>query len=231
MVVNAGFEGAPDFPAEKEQEEQERRVMAEDAGEGLPGDLAAWGVLPEEGLRYLGPGTGLSQYKKLAEFFTENYRAARQEAAALAAQKDWEGLGFRVHSLKSKAAAMGALDLHVTAARLEKYCAAGDGSYIETAMPLLLLEWERACRGLEGFIQRMDETKPAHREAPGISGSAGMETLLRYIRGNRFSEAEETLDRLLASVSGETERRKLRAVQEKVKALDFEQAEKLLLGE
>ncbi|MDR1316532.1 MAG: response regulator [Spirochaetales bacterium] len=244
LVVTAGFEEAPDsapdwkadFPA---KEKQERRAMMEDVREGLPGNLAAWGVLPEEGLRYLSPETGLSQYKKLAGFFTENYQAARQETAGFVARKNWEGLSFSVHSLKSTAGAVGALDLQATAARMEKYCMAKDGDYIETAMPLLLLEWERACRGLEGFIRGMNETGGAGkavprreaREASTVSGGDGMETLLRYIRGNRFSEAEETLNRLLASVSSGAERRKLMAVQEKIKALDFEQAERLLVGE
>jgi HPt (histidine-containing phosphotransfer) domain-containing protein len=109
----------------------------------------------------------------------------------MAEQKNWEGLRFSVHSLKSKARAMGAADLYATAACMEKYCMAGDGRYIETAMPLFLLEWERASRGLEDFIVRMNELtgeaepRPEQREAPDIPGDADLETLLRYIRGNR----------------------------------------------
>jgi hypothetical protein len=129
---------------------------------------------------------------------------------------------------------MGAADLYATAVSMEKYCTAGDGAYIETAMPLFLLEWERASRGLEDFIARMDELtgKAGERaEAPGISRDADTETLLRYIRGNRWSEATETLNRLLVTASDDAEKRKLKAVEEKISNLEFEEAEKLLLGE
>jgi HPt (histidine-containing phosphotransfer) domain-containing protein len=188
-------------------------------------------------LRYLEPATGLSQYKRLAEFFTEHYETARREVLVMAEQKNWKDLRFSVHSLKSKAKAMGAVDLYATAVCMEKYCMAGDGTYIETAMPLFLLEWERAFRGLENFIARMNEPsgeaepRPEQREAPGVSGDADRETLLRYIRGNRWGEATETLNRLLAAAADEAERRRLKAVEEKISNLEFEQAEELLLGD
>jgi CheY-like chemotaxis protein len=207
--------------------------------DGLAKDLSAWGITLDEGLRYLDPGAGLSQYKKLAEFFTDNYETARRDALAMTDQKNWKNLSFSVHSLKSKARAMGAMDLYVTVAAMEKYCRAGDGAYIDTAMPLFLLEWERACRGLEEFTARMDEltgkakTEPCGERAPGVSSDEDRETLLRYIRGHRLSEATETLNRLLATTatndtSGESEKQKLKAVEEKINGLDFEGAERLL---
>jgi HPt (histidine-containing phosphotransfer) domain-containing protein len=154
-------------------------------------------------------------------------------------QKDWKNLRFSIHSLKSKARAMGAADLYDTAACMEKYCMAGDGTYIETAMPLFLLEWERASRGLEDFITRMNELSGEagvefhgeQAEDPGISRDEDRETLLRYIRGHRWSEATETLNRLLVTVADEAEKRKLTAIQERIGGLDFEGAEKLLVGD
>jgi CheY-like chemotaxis protein/HPt (histidine-containing phosphotransfer) domain-containing protein len=233
LVTYRTFEEA-DVPPEGKAD---RYAMTKKTRDKLAKDLSAWGVYPDEGLRYLAPVAGLSQYKRLAEFFTENYEAARKEAVGMADQKDWENLRFSVHSLKSKARAMGAADLYATTARMEKYCIAGDRTYIETAMPLFLLEWERACRGLEGFIARMnelpgeaEEPEPRRDAAPGISRDEDRETLLRHIRGHRWSEARETLNRLLAAAD-ETEKQKLAFVQEKINGLDFEQAEKLLLGE
>jgi HPt (histidine-containing phosphotransfer) domain-containing protein len=212
--------------------------MAEKTKDSLTRDLSGWGVLPDEGLRYLEPLTGLSQYKRLAEFFIENYGTARNEVVIMAEQKDWENLRFSVHSLKSKAKAMGAADLYATAACMEKYCIANDGAYIETAMPLFLLEWERASRGLENFIARMNELtgaaeqpEPHHAGAPGLSRNEDRETLLSFIRGHRWSEARETLNRLLLAAADEAEKQKLRLIQEKIGGLDFDQAEKLLLGE
>jgi hypothetical protein len=92
-------------------------------------------------------------------------------------------------------------------------------------------------RGLEDFIARMDglsgetEPRPEQRKVPGISGEADRETLLRYIRSNRWSEATETLNRLLAATTDETKKRKLKVVEEKISNLEFEQAEKLFLDE
>jgi HPt (histidine-containing phosphotransfer) domain-containing protein len=233
-IAAPGFvlKNPPGFPPEGKGMRYE---AAEKIRDSLARDLSAWGVFPDEGLRYLEPATGLWQYKRLAEFFTEQYETARKEVLVLAEQKNWKGLRFSVHSLKSKTKAMGAADLYATAVSMEKYCMAGDETYIKTAMPLFLLEWERASRGLDDFIARMNalsgeaEPRREHTEAPGISG--GLETLLRYIRGNRWSKATETLNRLLAAASDEAEKRKLTAVQEKISDLEFEQAEKLLLGE
>jgi signal transduction histidine kinase/CheY-like chemotaxis protein/HPt (histidine-containing phosphotransfer) domain-containing protein len=220
--------------AEADTAPQDPSDFPETIQDSLAKDLPAHGVLPEEGLRYLEPANGLLQYKRLAEFFTENYGTARKEVLSMAAQENWKDLSFSVHSLKSKARAMGATDLYATAACMEKYCMAGDGTYIETAMPLFLLEWERASRGLEEFIARMNELTGAAGEPteyPGVAGDADRETLLRYIRGNRWGEATETLNRLLAAATDEAEKRKLKGAQEKIRDLDFKQAEKLLLGE
>jgi CheY-like chemotaxis protein len=238
LVALRGFE-EPDFPAAGKDGRHDRaeEMKAGMARDSMAKGLSAWGVLLDEGLRYLEPETGLSQYKRLAEFFTENHGAARREAIVMADQKNWKDLNFFVHSLKSKAKAMGAADLYATVAGMEKHCGAGDGAYIEAAMPLFLLEWERACRGLEEFIARMDELagkaegEPRGEHAPGVSGDGDMETLLLYIRGHRWSEAKETLARILAAASGGAEKEKLKAVQEKIGALDFEGAERLLAGE
>jgi HPt (histidine-containing phosphotransfer) domain-containing protein len=207
--------------------------MAEKTKDSVTRDLSGWGVLPDEGLRYLEGESGLWQYKRLAEFFIENYGTARNEAVIMAEQRDWENLRFSVHSLKSKAKAMGAADLYATAACMEKYCIANDGTYIETAMPLFLLEWERASRGLEDFITRMNELagEAEQPELPGASGDRDRETLLSFIRGHRWSEARETLNRLVLTAVDETEKQKLLVIQEKISGLDFEQAEKLFLGE
>jgi signal transduction histidine kinase/HPt (histidine-containing phosphotransfer) domain-containing protein len=234
LVSGRGLEETADFPPEGTEE----GVVPETVKDSLAKDLAAWGVLLEEGQRYLEPETGLARYKRLAEFFTENHEAARREVRAMADQKNWKDLNFSVHSLKSKARAMGAADLYTTAVRMEKYCMAEDGAYIEAAMPLFLLEWERASRGLEEFIARMNELtgtaeEPRREQARGMSRDEDMETLIRSIRNHRWNEAKETLNRLLAAActggaSGETEKRRLEAVQEKINALDFEGAERLL---
>jgi hypothetical protein len=76
-----------------------------------------------------------------------------------------------------------------------------------------------------------EQPDPHHAGAPGLSRNEDRETLLSFIRGHRWSEASETLNRLLPAAEDETEKQKLRLIQEKIYALDFDQAEQLLLGE
>jgi hypothetical protein len=53
----------PDFPPEGNADRYNRVEKMKDS---LAKNLSAWGVLLNEGLRYLEPETGFSQYKKLA---------------------------------------------------------------------------------------------------------------------------------------------------------------------
>jgi signal transduction histidine kinase/HPt (histidine-containing phosphotransfer) domain-containing protein/ActR/RegA family two-component response regulator len=203
--------------------------------EDLAANLAARGVHLDEGLRRLEPEGNLVQYKHLAEFFTEKYETARREAQAMTEQKDWEGLGFSLHSLKSTALTVGAEDLGALAARMETHCRTRDGTYIETALPLFLLEWERVRGALEAFISRMNEVHPETTtpgEAPqaaGISGDKNREALLQHIQAHRLTGAQEILKSLAAS--GGPAPQRLQDIGEKLKALDFDGAEKLLRNE
>jgi CheY-like chemotaxis protein len=127
--------------------------------------MAEHGVLLEQGLYYFSGDTG--QYRKTAAMFLKNYPERKRELRELLEKRDWTGLRFRAHSLKSNAKAAGARNLSETAARLEAYCS--DGIYanginpngilsgskdvlIEGAAGLLFAEWEEMKQGLELFV-------------------------------------------------------------------------------
>jgi HPt (histidine-containing phosphotransfer) domain-containing protein len=124
---------------------------------GLVKAMAEHGVLLEQGLRCFSDDTG--QYRKTAAMFLKNYPERKRE---LLEKRDWTGLRFRVHSLKSNAKAAGARNLSETAARLEAYCSTGmnadsmdaDGTdaLVEGAAALLFAEWEEMKQGLELFV-------------------------------------------------------------------------------
>ena len=116
--------------------------------------MADHGVLLEQGLHYFSADTG--QYRKTAAMFLKNYPERKRELRELLENRDWTGLRFRVHSLKSNAQAAGARNLSETAARLEAYCLEGRDALIEKAAALLFAEWEEMRRGLEIFVHESE---------------------------------------------------------------------------
>ncbi|MDR1104818.1 MAG: response regulator, partial [Treponema sp.] len=120
----------------------------------LAGAMAKHGVALEQGLRYFSGDAG--QYRKTAAVFLKNYPERKSEFRRLLEERDWTGLRFRAHSLKSNAKTAGARNLSETAARLEAYCSnsedtGGGDALIEGAAALLFAEWEEMKRGLEIF--------------------------------------------------------------------------------
>ncbi|MDR2176792.1 MAG: response regulator [Treponema sp.] len=146
-----------------------RRVKSEEGGGRVEGEgwreggkawmppLAEYGVMPEQGLRYL--SGDMAQYKRMAEIFIKNCRANREAARDMAERSDWEALKFSFHSLKSQALSMGAQNLSADAARLEQYCREEKERYIQAALPLVFLEWEEIQKGLEQFVGRDGESE------------------------------------------------------------------------
>jgi signal transduction histidine kinase/CheY-like chemotaxis protein len=111
--------------------------------------MAERGVLLEQGLRYCSDDP--KQYRKTAAVFLKNYSERKREFQQLLEKRDWTGLRFHAHSLKSNAKAAGARNLSGTAARLEAYCSGGRGALVEGAAALLFAEWEEMRQALELF--------------------------------------------------------------------------------
>lgn len=84
--------------------------------EALSQELLFYGIELEDGLRYLGGDP--VQFVKLSAFFSENYEATKAEILQKATAGDYTNLKFSVHSLKSKAKAVGANYLSATALQL-----------------------------------------------------------------------------------------------------------------
>jgi CheY-like chemotaxis protein len=112
--------------------------------------MAGHGVLLEQGLHYFSADT--RQYRKTAAMFLKNYPERKRELQEFLEKRDWTGLRFRVHSLKSNTKAAGARNLSETAARLEAYCSEGRDVLVEGAAGLLFAEWEEMKQGLEFFV-------------------------------------------------------------------------------
>lgn len=116
--------------------------------ENLRKKLSVYNISVDEGLRYV--SGNLAQYRALTAIFTEYFEESLGEINTLFAARDFDNLVYSVHSLKSKARTVGAVELSEIAARMEKYLRRGDGAYAEAALPLLRFEWGRV---VVGFLE------------------------------------------------------------------------------
>jgi HPt (histidine-containing phosphotransfer) domain-containing protein len=185
--------------------------------------MADRGVLLEQGLKYFSRDDGL--YREAALMFVEKYPERKREMGEPLANKDWTALKLRSHSLKSNAKNIGAEDLSGTAAKLEKYCAAGKEGLINKTLELLFAVWEEAVRGLEIFIRETDggsgKPESGNRDKAELAAD-----LLEYLRGMRLAAAKEAIAGLLNVANGE-ERLIFGAIQERIGKLEYREAEKL----
>ncbi len=192
----------------------------------LARDAAVYCIILAEGLSYL--SGDMLQYRNLAVFFVENYDKSRQEAAKAEAQKDWQSLKFTVHSLKSKARAVGAVNLSDTAAKVEKQCMEENDTYIEITMPILYYEWSRAQEVLKQLVAALDELTAGQIETENTSIS--MDELLILLKHNRQPDALAALEHMIASSNRTDTIERLREIRQKVDEIEFREAERLLIG-
>ncbi len=196
---------------------------------GLESGLAAHHICLLEGLRYCGGDLWL--YQKRAEFFTEAYVQSKGEVLRLAAGAEGEGLVFPIHSLKSSARGLGATELCEIAERMEKHAA--DADYVQSALPLLLLEWERANEGLLQLLGKLAEALPAKAAADveqdgRLTRADYVERATNAISACDWKQSQAALALLLEAEGSLEGTLRLQAVAQAVEGLQFERAETLL---
>lgn len=192
----------------------------------LARDAAVYGITLAEGLSYL--SGDMLQYKSLAVFFLENYDKSRRESVKAESGQDWQSLKFTVHSLKSKARAVGAVNLSDTAAKVEKQCMEENNAYIEVTMPILYYEWSRAQEGLKQLVAGIDEMTAGQVETENTGIS--MDELLVLLKHNRQPDAIAALEHMIALSHRTETKERLREVRQKVDEIEFREAERLLIG-
>ncbi|MDR1510813.1 MAG: response regulator [Synergistaceae bacterium] len=133
--------------------------------EGKPEKEAGWesdvlsehGISLSEGIKYASGDRDL--FREQASIFTDAFASERRAIELKRDNEDWVGMTRLVHGLKSWAGYVGALAVRDTALKIERACRAGDVEYARIALPLLFLEWERACQGFGDFFRRQDKEK------------------------------------------------------------------------
>ncbi len=120
-------------------------IMNAEIIENLRKRLLNYDISIDEGLKYV--SGDLAQYKALTDIFTEYFDESRTEIETLFMAKDFDNLTYSIHSLKSKALAVGAVELSEIAVKMEKHLRRDDGAYAEAALSLLMFEWRRVVAG------------------------------------------------------------------------------------
>ena len=197
-------------------QESDKAVLSE--------EFSKYGITLESGLQFL--GGDIEQYGKLASFFLENYQYEKSEIFNLSKSEDYDALKFRVHSLKSKALAVGAEYLSATAAKLEGMCDYEDTMYIQAVLQILYFEWERVCDGLDILICKLGY--PMSAATPQELSKESYYELRELLKYNRQPDALSLLETMICSVAVPEDSYRLREIMQLVDSFKFREAEKLL---
>jgi signal transduction histidine kinase/CheY-like chemotaxis protein/HPt (histidine-containing phosphotransfer) domain-containing protein len=207
--------------------------------------LKKWDIELSEGLRLL--SGSISQYRKLAELFVEYYMPNKEQLARSFerlqnTQKEIKNMTGLIHTLKSNARAVGAIELYELSFVMEKKGKIQDVNYINKAIPLLFFEWERAVQGIcffikytEPFVLKNSE-KNSQKQVEGDCLDESSEKtykeakkeLLCAIGRYQGKYAEEQIETLLSLEKDADPKKQLEKIQKSVRNLEFDEAEQLM---
>lgn len=207
--------------------------------------LKKWDIELSEGLRLL--SGSISQYRKLAELFVEYYMPNKEQLARSFerlqnTQKEIKNMTGLIHTLKSNARAVGAIELYELSFVMEKKGKIQDVNYINKAIPLLFFEWERAVQGIcffikytEPFVLKNSE-KNSQKQVEGDCLDESSEKtykeakkeLLCAIGRYQGKYAEEQIETLLSLEKDADKKKQLEKIQKSVRNLEFDEAEQLM---
>ena len=207
--------------------------------------MKQWDIELSEGLRLL--SGSISQYRRLAELFVEYYvpnkeQLIRSFERLQQTQNEIKNMTGLLHTLKSNARAIGAIELYELSFTMEKKGKIQDINYINKAIPLLFFEWERVVRGICHFIKYTEpfllknSAKDSLKQVEGDCFNECFEKkykeakkkLLCAIGRYQGKYAEEQIEILLSLEKDADQRKQLEKIQKSVRNLEFDEAEQLM---
>ena len=207
--------------------------------------MRQWDIELSEGLRLL--SGSISQYRKLAELFVEYYMPNKEQLTRSFeglqnTQKEIKNLTGLIHTLKSNARAVGAIELYELSFVMEKKGKIQDVNYINKAIPLLFFEWERAVQGICFFIKYTEPFILKNSEKNSLTQVEGdcidessekrykeaKKELLCAIGRYQGKYAEEQIEILLSIEKDADQRKRLEKIQRLIRNLEFDEAEQLM---
>ena len=191
-------------------------------------------IVMEEGLKLL--EGDFMQYRKLMEFFAKYQENNMEEMYDLIQQKsknaDINEITRMMHTLKSNAKAIGAMNLYEIARKFESKGKQNDMMYLTSGWSLLQLEWKRALKAAKTFlkdtenmIKKPSETKEKENHQ---SREELKESLKILITRYQAKEANDQIKYLLEDSTEEKEKILLKEIAAAIDQLDFDEAETLI---
>lgn len=207
--------------------------------------MKQWDIELSEGLRLL--SGSISQYRRLAELFVEYYVPNKEQLIQSferlqQKQNEIKNMTGLLHTLKSNARAIGAIELYELSFTMEKKGKLQDVNYINKAIPLLFFEWERVVQGICFFIKYTEpfllknSAKDSPKQVEEDCFNEGFEKkykeakkeLLCAIGRYQGKYAEEQIEILLSLEKDADQRKQLEKIQKSVRNLEFDEAEQLM---
>ncbi len=108
--------------------------------------LFSFGIDTDELFTY--SGNNYELFSKTVSIYLSTTEQEIEETTRLLKQKDFNQLVFIVHSLKSKAKNIGAIELHKTTTKIESLCKLNNYEEIEAILPYMLYQWRQINRAL-----------------------------------------------------------------------------------
>lgn len=131
--------------------------------EAVAKETAQYNIDVFEGLKHF--GNNLEQYINVVKIYQRGSERVLQELEELYKAGDFEGLTYKVHSLKGNSGNIGASELRNIASNAENHLRSGDCSYYEACRELLLFMNGRALKGIEVLLKCYDDNPYVHNEA------------------------------------------------------------------
>ena len=207
--------------------------------------MRQWDIELSEGLRLL--SGSISQYRRLAELFVEYYvpnkeQLIRSFERLQQTQNEIKNMTGLLHTLKSNARAIGAIELYELSFTMEKKGKLQDVNYINKAIPLLFFEWERVVQGICFFTKYTEPflLKNSAKDSPKQveedcfnecfekKYKEAKKELLCAIGRYQGKYAEEQIEILLSLEKDADQRKQLEKIQKSVRNLEFDEAEQLM---
>ena len=225
--------------AREEWQIEEKQILE------LKQKMKQWDIELSEGLRLL--SGSISQYRRLAELFVEYYVPNKEQLIQSferlqQTQNEIKNMTGLLHTLKSNARAIGAIELYELSFTMEKKGKLQDVNYINKAIPLLFFEWERVVQGICFFIKYTEpfllknSAKDRPKQVEEDCFNEGFEKkykeakkeLLCAIGRYQGKYAEEQIEILLSLEKDADQRKQLEKIQKSVRNLEFDEAEQLM---
>ena len=209
---------------QKEIDEKELREISQ--------KLKDLDIQMEEGLKLL--DGDFSQYCKLIEFFTQYQKLNMKQMEKLISRKDelpMSELTRMMHTLKSNAKAIGAINLYEIAKEFEIRGKQGDMEYILSGYPLLKFEWNRVFLAANNFFSMIEKNMKNNfpkNKKDYRSKEETKESLKTFITRYQAKEAKREIGDLLENAVTGPEKDLLNEMTAAIDQLDFDTAETLI---